>query len=295
VAQTNSTSLADIRILAQHLIYWRRAMAIPPLHHRDIYIASPNSDNHKLPAASLAWSKVFPLAPALPSFLATLSASPRPYKTFAPSKTHRPTYMEMLAWLLRGGWVVNLRTYMWIIVWPEIIYEVHHAIDAANIKKASEVRAAAATTSASSNSGEVAEGGAKKGDNNPLSAASTAESARLSRLTENLSALQKQFSSLPSPAPTSHPSMSNPPHIQHIGPYIIPNPSRAEHVESLYLEAIEKRLGDEKTTKAFKRFQKYCDGKTALEMVGTIEGLKRKEVWNAMSGFEEYLIAVRHW
>ena len=119
-AQQNAVSLSDIRILAQHLIYYRRALAIPPLHPRDTYIMSPNSDNHKLPADSKAWTEKFQYAPPLPTFLAALSATPRPYKALIPSKVHRPDYMEMLAWLLRHGYVTQLRTFAWVIVWPEI-------------------------------------------------------------------------------------------------------------------------------------------------------------------------------
>ncbi len=101
-----------------------------------MYIVSPNCDLHKLPQAAAQWARTFPLAPALPNFLADLSAAPRPYKLYCPSKAHRPVYMAMLAWLVRGGWVTQLCTFAYVVVWPEIVYEVEYAMEAEEIAKA---------------------------------------------------------------------------------------------------------------------------------------------------------------
>ncbi|GME23038.1 Nitrogen permease regulator 3 [Neofusicoccum parvum] len=62
--------------------------------------------------------------------------SPRTYGTIIPSKDHRTAYMDILAWLMRGGWVTQLRTFAWIRVSPEVQAEVaaimeHEAKDAA--------------------------------------------------------------------------------------------------------------------------------------------------------------------
>ncbi|KAH6660236.1 nitrogen permease regulator of amino acid transport activity 3-domain-containing protein [Truncatella angustata] len=136
IGQGPSLTPAQVRKYAQHFIFWRRAIAIPPLHVRDIYIMSPNSKTSSLPRASQAWMKAFPLAPPLPNFLAELSMAPRPYKSFAPSKNHRLQYLEMLAWLMRGGWVTQLCTFAYVVVWPEIQYEVEYQIEADEIKNA---------------------------------------------------------------------------------------------------------------------------------------------------------------
>ncbi|KAF3355561.1 hypothetical protein VdG1_06973 [Verticillium dahliae VDG1] len=82
------------------------------------------SDTRNLPRASVEWAKAFPLAPPLTNFLAELSYAPRPYKHYCPSKAHRPTYLLMLGWLMRGGWVTQLCTFAYVVVWPEIQYEV---------------------------------------------------------------------------------------------------------------------------------------------------------------------------
>jgi nitrogen permease regulator 3-like protein len=137
VSQSSSRVLSptQVRKYAQHFIFWRRAMAIPPLHARDMYVLSPNADTSRLPEASRDWSRAFPMAPDLPKFLGDLSAAPRPYKAFCLHKVHRPLYLEMLAWLMRGGWVTQLCTFAYVVVWPEIIYEVDYAIEAEEIAR----------------------------------------------------------------------------------------------------------------------------------------------------------------
>ncbi len=132
----NILTLAQVRKFAEHFIFWRRAIAIPPLHARDMYIVSPNCDLRRLPQAAAQWARQFPFAPPLPNFLTDLSVTPRPYKHHCPSKAYRPVYMIMLAWLMRGGWVTQLCTFAYVVVWPEIVYEVQHALEAEEIAKA---------------------------------------------------------------------------------------------------------------------------------------------------------------
>lgn len=142
--QTNNIlTLGQVRRFAQHFIFWRRAIAIPPLHARDVYFLSPNADMKALPRASADWARQFPFAPALPNFLADVSAAPRPYKWFCPSKSLRPSYLQMLAWLMRGGWVAQLCTFAYVVVWPEILYEVEYALEAEEVAKAKRAQVAA--------------------------------------------------------------------------------------------------------------------------------------------------------
>lgn len=101
-----------------------------------MYIVNPNCDIRHLPQASARWARQFPLLPALPNFLAELSVAPRPYKLHCPSKAHRPVYMAMLSWLMRGGWVTQLCTFAYVVVWPEIIYEVEYTLEAEHIARA---------------------------------------------------------------------------------------------------------------------------------------------------------------
>ena len=120
LSQMHSMSLKDLQLLARHLIFWRRARAIPPLRPRDTYIVSPNADLRALKAAIPAFAARFPSLPPLPKILQSLSGAPKPYAVLMPSKDHKPIYMDILAWLMRDGWVTQLRTFAWLVVSPKV-------------------------------------------------------------------------------------------------------------------------------------------------------------------------------
>lgn len=306
VAQANSVELPSLLVLAQHLIYWRRAIAIPPLHARETYIVSPNSDTTKLPTASIIWKKAFPLAPTLSNFLCRLSSAPRPFKTFFPSKNHRSTYLDMLAWLVRGGWVTQLRTFAWILVWPEIIYEVDYQLKAEALqKKADKAASASANTSSESTGSTEEESGSGSDINNiidpsaPLTTEQAAENARLERLAVKAAAEAAadaaEFAKRPIPIATEHPSVNYSAHLKDIDPYIIIDPHKVSHEESLYIAAIGKRFTDPKLKECWFKFSKYMNGSEALEMIGLREGMKRKETWAILISHNEHTISTKHW
>ncbi|XMA11076.1 hypothetical protein WAI453_003867 [Rhynchosporium graminicola] len=303
VAQAHSIEIGSLLILANHLIQYRRAVAIPPLHPREIYIVSPNCDNRKLPVASMAWKKSFPLAPSLSNFLATLSLAPRPYKIHAPSKDHRPTYLDMLAWLIRGGWVTQLRTFAWILVWPEIIYEVEYQLRAESVEKAKKGIKSHNGDSSSAESLSTDESGAEKesdtDSNAPLTTEQVAENARLERLADKVAKQAAEeaaeFAKMPRPEATDHPSVNNAEHLKRLVPYIIKDPHKVSHEESLYIAAISKRFEEEKPKECWPRFAKYFNGTEALEMIALRENMKRKETWGVVMSFQEHLLVCKHW
>ncbi|KAL4879486.1 nitrogen permease regulator of amino acid transport activity 3-domain-containing protein [Aspergillus karnatakaensis] len=135
ISQSSGIPLPTIQFLASHLVYWRRARAIPPLHQRDIYIVSPNCDLSKLEVAITAFQQAFPTLPSLPKMLSALSGSPRPYGNFIPSKDHKATYFQILAWLLRGGWVTQIRSFARIKISPEVKMAVEKAIRREEVDK----------------------------------------------------------------------------------------------------------------------------------------------------------------
>ncbi|TVY54177.1 Nitrogen permease regulator 3 [Lachnellula cervina] len=298
VAQTNSIEVNSLLILAQHLIYWRKAIAIPPLHAREMYIVSPNCDSRKLPEASVAWRKAFPLAPSLPGFLAALSAAPRPYKTFSPSKDHRQTYIDMLAWAIRGGWATQLRTVAWICVWPEILYEVQYQLKAEALEKA---KNKSQTSSQSAESTDESGNDKKVVDPNaPMTTEQAAEQARLYRLAkkadEDAKEFAAEFANMPAPIATNHPSNNSAAHLKNMAPYIIKDPHKVSHEESLYIAALGKRWTDPKVRECWFRFSsKYFNGREALEMIALQEGMKRKETWSILMHYQENILVCKHW
>ncbi|TQN74228.1 Nitrogen permease regulator 3 [Colletotrichum shisoi] len=321
VGQSNVLTLSQVRKYAQHFIFWRRAIAIPPLHARDVYIMSPNCDTRNLPKASLEWQKTFPLAPPLTNFLAELSYAPRPYKHFCPSKAHRPTYLAMLAWLMRGAWVTQLCTFAYVVVWPEIIYEVEHKIESDELRKADDTSSLGTSNNTLGSMGPEPVGEHSEADDGngggmgassssagnggiaahvPTQIEQAAEKARLERIAEKTQreAAEKATAharKVP-PAATDHPSTNNAPHLARISPCIIVDAKKATGKDSLYLAAIGTRLGkDPKVAKAWQTFWKYFNGQTALERIALQEEMKRKDAWNLLTAMSEHLICVRHW
>ena len=286
---------------------------------------SPNCDLSRLPRAAPDWARKFPLSPPLTNFLAELSYAPRPYKHFCPSKAHRPNYLAMLAWLMRGGWVTQLCTFAYVVVWPEIIYEVEHGLEAEALRgdkpaddaPADETPRDAPTSSENetpppqeepgpspSAAGPGPSASAESSPDSPADPAATsgeliAEKARLERISNKAQreAAEKATAHARKvvPTPTPHPSTNDAPHLSHLTPYIILDAGRATGRDSLYLEAIGRRFEDEKTREAWTRFWRYFDGKAALERVALQEDMKRKEAWNLLGGMSEYLLCVRHW
>jgi hypothetical protein len=302
VAQTNSIDCSSLLILAQHLIYYRRAIAFPPLHAREVYIVSPNCDSRKLPLACVTWKKAFPLAPSLPSFLAALSAAPRPYKTFAPSKDHRPTYIDMLAWLIRGGWVTQLRTFAWILIWPELVYEVDYQLKGEALEKAKKASKSNSGSSESNESTDESSSDMKFDSSDshiPMTTAQAAENARLERLAQKLAREAAEdaaaFAKMPKPVATDHPSCNNAEHLQTIAPYIIKDPHKVSHEESLYIKALGDRFKDVKAKEYWPRFTKYFNGIEAMEMIALRENMKRKETMTIITHYQEHLLVCKHW
>ncbi len=141
ISKRHNILAQDMEYIASHLVYWRRARLIAPLSPRDTYIVSPNADMTVLPAAIAVYTKRFPTLPSLPKMLSMLSGTPRPFRNFIPTAEHRDAYMEILAWLMRGGWVTQLRTFAWVRVTPEIKAQVATEMEREHrMKRADEAR-----------------------------------------------------------------------------------------------------------------------------------------------------------
>ncbi|EQK97845.1 UPF0171 domain protein [Ophiocordyceps sinensis CO18] len=323
VGQSNVLTLGQVRKYAQHFIFWRRAIAIPPLHARDTYVVSPSCHLAHLPSASQEWQRAFPVAPPLPNFLAELSMCPKPYKTFCPSKAHRQLYLRMLAWLMRGGWVTQLCTFGYVVVWPEILYEIDYEIEAEELAAAAEeARTQERVDDAASApadgllpvpasdhhhqhpKSQRAEGTTGDGVANPAAtprsaAQHAAEMARLERiaLKAHREAADKATAHARKvvPVATAHPCANDSQHLAGITPHIILDAKKTRGKESRYLSAIARRLKDDKLRSAWQLTCKYFDGRCALERIALQEDMKRKEVWNLLMSMSEYLLCTRHW
>lgn len=288
LSQQHKISLADIQLLSRHLIYWRRAVMIPPLHQRDTYIVSPNADFSKLDAACKSYQEQFPASlPSLPKLLSVLSGIPRPYGTLIPSHDHKETYMFLLAWLLRNGLVTQLRTYAYI------------RVDASAKRRALErdrtTRASIAASMAGAEQNPANTEDTSVTANTRPSFVSRASSDERQSIRDNKNS---KFASL------------------------IKNPTRATPEESSWINCIHHDMLDEHGVFSqltederqelyhnWESFSKHFDGNAALESIPVKEGVKRTVAWNIFGklglsfdgGVEKdgenkaLLVTVRHW
>lgn len=109
---------SEVKSYALHLIYWKKARAIQPLSSRSVYVASPMASlTTKLFEDIYRFKARFPMSPSLPQFLKLLSPQlkkPQQFASIIPSRDHRASYFEALAWLIRFGYVNQQLTFVWL-------------------------------------------------------------------------------------------------------------------------------------------------------------------------------------
>ncbi|KAJ5289527.1 uncharacterized protein N7443_009780 [Penicillium atrosanguineum] len=315
ISVSSGIPLSTIQMLASHLVYWRRARAIPPIHQRDTYIVSPNCDLSKLEVATIAYQTAFPTLPSLPKMLSALSGTPRPYSNFIPSKDHKEAYFTILAWLLRGGWVTQLRTFARIKVTPEIKLAVETALRKEEVDR---YLAKANSNAGIDEDSTDEEDGASSSSSSSLASHGSGEETPMPG--RNDPHLQLR---------TSHKLLDRSTALRLSS--LILSPHRASPLESRWLDEIVARFPDkpgpgqslEATSpdiapkdiqtllqKYWPIFLKYFNGIDALEKIPVRETLKRKLVWQVLTrlGFvtgpmgaveldarEQVLVSVRHW
>jgi hypothetical protein len=200
---------------------------------------------------------------------------------------------------MRGGWVTPLRTYAWILVHPEIIYEVDYQLKAAAVEKArNKSKPTESDQDLLSSSTDSSTHFPK--DPSSMTTSQAAEHARLVRLArktaEETAIFAAEFEKLPPPVATAHPSLNTAPHLKHLSPYVIKDPHKVSHEESLYIAAYSKRFEDTRVRETWLRFcGRYFNGREPLEMIALREGMKRKETWGLLAAFGEVILVARHW
>jgi len=249
--------LAEIQILARHLIHWRKARAIPPIHQRDTYIVNPNADMKRLPQLIPLYARQFPTLPTLPKLLALLSGKPKPYATFIPTRDHRSAYLEILAWLLRYGLATQLRNFAWIRIPCSIKLAVHRE---RLLKRAS----------ASSNNNS--EPGSPVPD---------------AMVNSNPSLLSNGLRADPE-------GVEDPCETPDFEDSFILEPCRPSGIESAWLEMVVRNQPPD-VKALWERFLKYLNGQHAIEKIAVREGVPRKDIRKVFMAMEEVVVCARHW
>ena len=322
-----SLRLRDLQFLARHLIYWRRARAIPPLHIRDTYIVSPNADMRQLSSAIETFDRKFPGLPSLPRMLQSLSTRPVQYGYLIPSQDHKPAYMEILGWLLRGGWVTQLRSFAWVKVKPDVKASVAAQLKREEIKAARDAAAKRSSVASDSTSSGRLRGALSDEDKNSDPAASRSNSiadllspslkpaSDTGSVSSSRTALQ-----VTGPSPGLRPSPLHNVDNQDLSPFnfddaqdtssvvppldlveyqqsLIMSPYKATAAESRWLSYIGETLSDPELRENWPVLYKYFDGRWALEDIAAHEGMKRSKMAGLLSRLEKEGVTcvVRHW
>ncbi|KAI4142662.1 MAG: hypothetical protein LQ341_003152 [Variospora aurantia] len=280
ISQSSGIPLPDIQFLASHLIYWRKARAIPPLHQRDTYIVSPNADMSRLMSATSKFAKAFPALPSLPKIMNLLS-TPRAYSTLIPSKDHKEAFMNILAWLLRDGWVTQLRTFVWVRVPPHIKATVESQKGDAERSLESSIEQLPPPLRTEA---------VAKGPPNTLAVPPPSSSPTSSTASAHTTIPFRTSSQEGTPPPPSSSSSS-----------LIQNPRQASGMSSRYLSAISMHVLRRQGVEGQKAWNRWClryfDGKHAVETIAVQESWKRKRVAEFITMWEAegLLLKGRHW
>jgi hypothetical protein len=269
IAHACSMTTADVEQLSRHLIYWHRARAIPPLRPVDTYIVSPTADFERLYSDARKFKERWPAFLDLITFLGLLS-TPRPYNHYMKSRANRDMYMDVLAWLFRHGWVVQLRT----VGWLNVPVEAKQAVAKDTLAQIAKER------------------------ENRLASETLFERRRRSRSTGPAppsTRNQRNDDDRPRDLRGFFPDMAkiNP---QKFESSIIHDPRRASNAESRWIEYMRDQL-DEEDRKLLEVILSYFDGHKVLEEISARENLKKRRVGQLMSTLisRDYLVTVKHW
>ena len=322
ISVASQIALGDIQHLARHLVFWRRAIAIPPLHQRDTYIVSPNANMSKLVSACKTYEATFPMMPSLPKMLNALSGTPAPYGTLIPSRDHKEEYLRVLAWLMRDGWITQLRTFGFVRVDPEVKRAVRE-----RDREESRGTKTPLEREANDHDRDVAR---SFGSGTPTITGSGA----LPSFKQRPSMLSRPSSDGRRSVSTEGTSVRGTQQFKHNpkAASLVVSPQRASPEEARWLDYIASTIGtsrnssrsdlstsvssaySETETAEIRRywplFVKYFIGSEALERIPTREGLKRKVVWDTLGKIgldfdgavedakgdnKTVLLTIRHW
>jgi len=231
--------LQNIVYLARHLIKWRKARAIMPLHPRNIYVVSSQASAETVPELVPIYARRFAGLPPLPQMLKMLSGRPIKYGLLIPSKDHRAPFMDILAFFVKHGLVIQLKTYGWL--------KTHN------------------------NEGEAG------GQLNQSAAHISLLSPHLRHVDEDNESVQSEQSAITAVAAV--PALIKQDENQETVESIIRNPMKPTRIEALAIERLRISITEPEIRERFLQVLPFFDGEHALEeIVAQVQGLKRAKV-----------------
>lgn len=277
------------------------------------------------------YAKAFPTLPALSKVLALMSAKPKPFATFIPSRDHRSAYLEILAWLLRHGLVTQLRNFAWVRIPRRIKLQVLRERRGQAVVPPTPTTATATVVGV----GEVLESPEMEAESpqslhHPYSlqdhlvgeSTSPPDSPTYTTHMGDSIILNDPSSAAPVASPSSSSSSSlnldnpnsNPNNNNNnndsggggggggggeggeemLEDSFILEPHQASGLESAWLEAAVREQPPD-VQALWDRIVKYLNGQHAIEKIAVREGIGRKDVRRVLMCMEEFVVYGRHW
>ncbi|CAI5756085.1 unnamed protein product [Candida verbasci] len=286
--KNSNLTINQIKSFAYHLIYWRKGRMIQPISPRSVYVTSPMAPlTMKLYDDIPKFSHQFPTLPSLPHFLKLLSPQVKKPESFAriiPSKDHRDSYIQALAWLLRNGYVTELQTFIWLKIPRKIKIKVEEEIENETLSKRIR-KDSKATVDDSKNVKKTDNSSKQETDNVVNDSLKIAQSEEKSKIQNNLSNLK------------DHIRKNASVNLSDEEATIILDPGRATTLERRWISTIiheEHKLSSELTT-VFYKILKYMNGKNSVEMLMLKENVSRSDIKKLFNALGDNIILVKHW
>ncbi|KAI5370565.1 putative nitrogen permease regulator 3 [Septoria linicola] len=269
------TSVDDILYLASHLIKWRKARLITPLHQRNTYIVAHTAPVAELQEHISAYHRLFPTLPTLPNMLKVLSGKPIKYGLLIPSRDHRTAYMKILSYLVRHKFVIQLRAFGWLNL-PHNLLDNPQPRDSVADRRQHAARYSLLSTRTRAVDDDVISVGSEQTAIAAPSSPLSKQSRRLSRETQS--------------------SAQNSTDKQKKVPILIADPHEPGEEHAKLFDALKTSIQDSEMRQALPQLILHLDGKHAFEEIAAKEGWKRAKVeeWLADLESKEYLITARY-
>lgn len=260
--QKHATSLGlplnDVLCMARHLVKWRKATTIAPLHPRNIYICSPSKASKELERHVSDFAHQFAALPSLPDLLKMLSLKPIQFGLLIPTRDHRAPYMDMLAYLVWHGLAVQLRTFAWLKL-PRDAFpiDLSPTLDRSSPKKGLALLSLYTRTEDDDNSSQVSDQTAI-----PLSPAYERRNPHTrDEVSRNTTKMSDE-------------------------PVMVKDPSRLTNGEAAAASVVRDKLPDATWRELFPALLPHLNGEHAMEEVAAQEGFKRSTVEGCLNHLE---------
>ncbi|AOA60327.1 SEA (Seh1-associated), Npr2/3, and Iml1p complexes subunit [Komagataella phaffii CBS 7435] len=291
LATTSGLDLAQIKAFACHLVYWRRAKIIPAINTRNIYVISALAPLDRLEVHSMEFRTKFPSLPVLSKFLSLLSTSsnkPKQISRFIPSKDHRDLYLDAVSWLLKKGYILQLHTFLFLIISKEIKMSVEEELEREGYK------------GFGNNTQSIARPKTTETDEKLENASVTTD--KVSTTSNDKETTDNTFKKDASKTSSSLKVDSQPSSKQiriileddDNEDTILTDPLRTTFIERRWIHKCVEGKSPEVIT-LFYKLLRYMDGKNALEIFMQKAKVSRQDLKSLLTEVGEHIVVVRHW